>query len=249
MFTVEMPRLALLPIAIAACGGVGCASKPVAYVGLYGSFEDKKAPVLAIVEPYAASVTNLEVEPPAGVATSVIIHGSSSSAQTAAKELAYSLYLELGEWIAVRPIEVTNHTYSADFIGIYLLDSEYASDVLDEAGIGIVAMNQYISIACDNFQVILHLAADHRFSIAGSAFDDNDKESLFALRGTYHSAKSELTLRAEGRDVRFRKDTVQWESEPVERTLWIPLSPEEETVFACRFLQDLEPAPTTSAFH
>lgn len=242
-----MPSSRKLAAAVAALtlGICSCASRPVAYVGIYGTYEDRSFEIMRAVEEHDLDIRRLKVEPPAGVHSSVIIYGASKSAKITASEIAYSLYVRLGEWITVRPIEITNHRYSADSVGIYVLDNEYAEQRRGVArdAIVVVATNVYEVQDCENYLTHLTLGDANMYSLDGVEFDANDNEKRISLAGDYHLEHDRLILENAGERLTYHSEQVQLiEQEPLRRVKFVPelIYGGRSEAFGCSFLQELD---------
>jgi hypothetical protein len=233
--------------AVFVCLLTGCATKPIAYVGLYGEYREELPVVAKILRQYELELRRLDVDPPVGIRSSAVIHGNGKAATRTANDIAYSLYKTFGTWVTVRPVTIANHSYSSDFIGIYLLSPEYFAEVgqAEEAELSVVATSSYEAQACDNFAVVLSLEPA-KYKVLGTQFDEKDTESPISIEGSYTVDEGGLALEYLGSLVRFRREQVQHSSqEPIKREKYIPIrtastATEVESVFSCSFLQELD---------
>lgn len=89
----KLTSLAVLPVFM-----IGCAidaNKPQAFVGMYGEFADDWSAISRIVEKYGFDPRRMQVAPPSGASSALIIHGLSDSAESVATLIARDLELEL----------------------------------------------------------------------------------------------------------------------------------------------------------
>jgi hypothetical protein len=223
----------------------GCATKPVAYVGLYGEYRDEVPAISRILSQYDLELRTLEADPPAGVHNSAVIHGNGAAATKMANDIAYSLYETFGTWVMVRPVTITNHSYSTDFIGIYLLSPDFASKLnqAEVAELAVVPTSSYEAQNCENFAVLLTLEPTGRYKVQGLQFDSDDIASPVSIDGNYRLDDDGLDIDYSGEMVGFRRERIQHsDQEPIMRDKYIPIDTQSqvESVFSCSFLQELD---------
>lgn len=223
----------------------GCASKPQVFLGLYGTYEKKDSEVLQILEQQGLDVARIEVDPPFGITTSTVIHGRGRRVADIASDIAYSLYAKFGDWVSVRPVEVTNHKYSDDFIGIYIADNDYLAqqNAKEMDSIAVVGTNVYEVQGCENYATYLTLGESGEFWLAGISFSDSDIEIQVEYSGEYEISADRLTL-IRGSDVHaYSLELVQHvEQEAIKRTKLIPNAKiaDKMNPFHCEFIQELD---------
>ena len=218
-------------------------ARPVAYVGLYGEYQKEAAAVASILSGYDVEVRVLDVDPPAGVRSSAVIHGDGSAATELANHIAYALYEAFGTWVAVRPVAITNHSYSPDFVGIYLLSDAYVARLSEKeaAELAVIPTSRYEAQQCADFVAVLSLEPTGRYTLRGAAYEDDTESSIF-VEGAYTANVDELSLEHSGEVHIFRRELQHWSQEPIARDKYVPTDPAAAagSVFACSFLQELD---------
>ncbi len=189
----------------------GCAIRTTVFVSAYGSYKEQLPEVVEIVERSGAIAEMISVGPPVGAIGPVVIYGDSDAAEAAAKKIAYNIYSELGDWVAVRPVRLTNHSYSKHYVGLYLLDEVSArqaeQDVRDS--VVITPSNEYLPTQCDGFDGSIRLLDDDTYQFTGVHYDDLGGETKVSLTGTYGRLGGTLEIRSEGRDYRYQEESVR----------------------------------------
>lgn len=227
----------------------GCASKTTVFVSVYGAYEEQLPEVIEIVGRTGAVAEIIKVDPPAGAIGPVVIHGDSESAQATARRIAYDIYSDLGDWVTVRPVQLTNHSYSKNYVGLYLLDEASArkaeQDVRDS--VVITPGNEYLPQQCDGFDGSIQLLEDGTYRLAGVRYDDSGVETNVSLNGSYLRSGGTLELRSEGHVYAYSEETVRWSRETVPRIRFVRQGSDApaESVFACNFLQDVQVVPSS----
>jgi hypothetical protein len=221
----------------------GCAARPVAYVGLYGEYEEETAAVAEILSDYELELRVLDVDPPAGVRSSAVIHGNGTAATRTAADIAYALYESFGTWVAVRPVTITNHSYSPGFIGIYLLSDDYVARLSEKeaAELAVVPTSRYEAQDCENFVAVLSLERSGRYAVRGAAYNDETESAIF-VEGTYTLKADALSLDYSGKTLNFQRELQHWSQEPIARDKYVPMDAAgaADAVFSCSFLQELD---------
>lgn len=223
----------------------GCATsapKPLAFVGAYGQFSNNWSSASRIVERHGFEARRITVDPPSGVEGSIIIHGRSAAAESAAGLIAEDLRRKFGVRFDVKPARVANHSYSDDYLGIYVVTDMYADSAVDRFRLNhtIIPSDEFIA-QCDRFAGSLVLLAGGRFNLSGALFDKSDIENPTFVTGEYSRSKGQLELRLQGNTRSYIETEIEWTSEPVARTLFevINTEPEGDSILDCNFLQDL----------
>lgn len=223
----------------------GCGSTPTAFVGIYGYDSGESELVSELLSKRGVQYQRVEASPPVGSSGSFIIHGSANTASRLANDLAYELYKETGVWVAVRPVEVTNHQYSAQTIGIYLISAEFSQkqDSSHAKKYSVVATRQYESIICNDWLVDLNLEHETEFRIAGSRVDDSGTLGSIQLSGDYRVSGDRLFLYFAGETHSYERELVVNPYSGInQREQYLPTKEYESSVsvFSCGYLQDLD---------
>jgi len=205
--------------------------------------------VMEIVGRTGAAVEIIKVDPPAGAIGPVVIHGNSESAQATAKRIAYDIYVEMGHWVTVRPVRMTNHSYSKNFIGLYLLDEASGRKAEQDSrdSVLIIPGNEYVPAQCGGFDGSMRLLEDGTYRLSGFRYDDSGGETSVSLRGEYHRADGVLELYSKDHVYSYREESVLWSQETVSRTYFVrqETAAPADVIFACNFMQDVDVVPSS----
>lgn len=195
----------------------------------------------------ATKVQTANILPPSGATGSIIIHGSDVAAVSLANTLTYEIHSNTEIWISVRPVQVTNHSYSSSYIGLYLLDNDYAESADREIrdSVEIVPSNEYIASQCESFDGSLFLVNGRRFEVRGVVFDVNDEGTEVFHAGVYDVEHEVMTLEYQGICYLYPREVVKWHEESAERFKLVRenKSNEDPPAFRCNYIQDLAVVP------
>ena len=221
-----------------------CATAPKTFVAIYGDHQSSSAQITAVIARTSPEFTVIEVDPPAGAHGPVVIHGASAAAKSAAEKIAYDLYTEFGAWVAVRPVELTNHSYSPEYVAVYILsdvDARAAREKIRES-VELSGSNEYISQQCDQFDGSLWLLPGNRYEIDGVRFDADGEESGVSYYGEFERTNDRLVLKFDGQQHEYTENSVQWRQEAVNRTRFVrsDSNPSLPEAFDCNFLQEVD---------
>ncbi len=179
---VPIVCIVLLQLLLSACTATSTV------VATHGTFANERPRIAALVALQTDNFEFVDVEPPSNMTGPVIIHGRGENATRLAKDLAYALYREFGSWVATQSVELGNHRYSDDYVGVYLLDVVSDSNVgpndENRQSVIIVGSNEFVPTGCDSFNGALVLEDDHVFSVSGSQFGLNGDETAVSRHGT-----------------------------------------------------------------
>lgn len=221
-----------------------CATAPTTFVAIYGDHQSAASEIALVVARTSPDFTVIDVDPPAGARGPVVIHGASAAAKTAAEKIAYDLYTEFGEWVAVRPVELTNHSYSPEYVAVYVLSDADALAAREKirASVKLSGSDEYISQQCDHFDGSLWLLPGNRYEIDGVLFDKNGKEAGVSYFGGYERASERLILKYDGKHHEYAENSVHWRQEAVNRVRFVrsDSNPSRPKAFDCNFLQDVK---------
>ncbi|GEM_PF-2657090 len=222
-----------------------CAEQPVAYIGAYGEYAELRAGIAELLAARDLEVRFLDAEPPAGISGPAIIYGDSAVAKRTAQDIAYELHALTGQWFLVRSVSITNHSYSPDYLGIYLVSADHAAELAgaDTKGTSVVATRRYGAQSCEAFVAELSLEDPQTYSLRGSRYDTIDQEMPFEFEGPYHDSGAEVRLINGDRSYNYRRELAdRWADEPVARERLKPTDPQSRSthIFSCAFLQELD---------
>ena len=243
------PRIAfgVTAVAIVVLQLAGCATRPIVHVGLYGEYKKEQDKVARTLSGHTVTIVWLSVDPPFGTNTNLIIYGGSKGSKALADSIAYDLYREFGTWVAVRPVQVTNHEYTDNHVGVYLVGADYPEGIADEfqQSIHVVPSNNYMVLDCDGFDGSLLLVSDGVYRVAGVQFNSDNTTEPVSLDGRYSIDDDQLQLEYEGRTISYRRELVQfWESDPIRRIRLMriphPKLTEADEFLNCNYIQDLD---------
>ena len=174
----------------------------------------------------------------------MIIHGASEEARRLAETLAYELYRTYGVWVLVEAVEAGNHTYSDDYVGVYLFDADYVRSSEEEIrqSVIIVGTDEYLPTHCDSFDGSLLLGSDSSFVLTGSQYGQGGVETRITVNGSYSKSASGIALHVGDDIYRYELGSVRWSIEGVTRARLtrIDAPPSGGAVPACNFIQEVD---------
>ena len=222
---------------------VGC-TPVTTIVSAHGKYSDDKDRIAEIVSAHTRSYKFVDVDPPASAVGPMIIHGASRDAAQLAKTLAYDLYRTYGLWVPLEAVEAGNHTYSDNYVGVYLFDADYvrSSEAAIRQSVIIVGTDEYIPTRCDSFDGTLVLEPNGSFLLGGSQYDQGGAESSVTVDGNFSRSASGVELHVGDDIYRYELGSVRWSIEGLTRTTLtrIGTPPSRGAVPACDFIQEVD---------
>ena len=230
---------------------LGCA--PVTtIVSANGKYSHDKDRIAELISAHTPSYEFVNVHPPASARGPMIIHGAGEEARRLAETLAYELYRTYGVWVLVEAVEAGNHTYSDDYVGVYLFDADYVRSSEEEIrqSVIIVGTDEYLPTHCESFDGTLLLESDGSFLLTGSQYGRGGAETRVTVNGKYSKSAYGTELHV-GDDVyRYVPGSVRWSIEGVTRATLtrIDVPPPGDAVPACNFIQEVDVIERSSEF-
>jgi len=222
---------------------LGCTSVTT-IISANGKYANDRDRIAGIVSAHTPSYEFVDVDPPASAVGPMIIHGASRDAALLAKTLAYELYRTYGLWVPLEAVEAGNHTYSDDYVGVYLFDTEYvrSSEAEIRRSVIIVGTDEYIPTHCDSFDGSLVLELDGSFLLTGSQYDQGGTESTVSVSGNHSKSASGVELHVGDDTYEYELGSVRWSVEGLTRTTLtrIDTSPLDGNALSCSFIQEVD---------